>query len=293
LEGGIVVKNKLAALVVSVGIATLSMSSHVLAMDGDFDRSAEVDRYVEVLRSGTQNAVTAALNEIYWSGISDRRLGDALNDLLLKDFDNIVNPPPPPFGRPRFSWTVDEKYGVGLIEALASMGMPEYNATFDKIAQAGKEKGAINKRIKKEAQAAPKLIAFRAGLNKAMASRESHVEGGNPTSSMLINLLKSDNRLYRDFALDRIHREKLRDPRLLDFLDGQVIAYVNRAPVKKLEWQDTYMRRNIKLLGLLGNATHHRTMEMVLASKVDEGAKKHAKVAASLLSTPSATTDAQ
>jgi hypothetical protein len=127
------------------------------------------------------------------------------------------------------------------------------------------------------------MVAHRAGLNKVMASLDNHVEGGDPTTSMLINLLKSNDRIYTDFALDRIQREKLRDPRLLDFLESQVNDYVRRAPVAKLQWQEVVIRRHIKLLGQSGDIKYRATMAKVLTSSVDKGAKKQAEVAASLL----------
>ncbi len=271
-------------MVSSLAIIGTFIVSSANTMEGAFDRSAEIDKYVETLNTGTQGVVTLALRDIYWSGISDRRLADVLNEQLLRDFADISTPEHP-VGRPRFTWTVDEHYGVALIEALASMGIVDYNGTFEKIGKDPKQGGAGNKRVRNEARSAPKVVALRAGLNQVMATRENHVEGGNPTTSMLINLLKSDDRIYRDFALDRIYREKLRDPRLLNFLESQVVAYVNLSPVAKPGWQEVYLRRNIRLLGLSGDTKYLGTMESVVASNVDEGTKKYARVAANLLRT--------
>ncbi|MGC3979685.1 MAG: hypothetical protein QM808_00315 [Steroidobacteraceae bacterium] len=235
------------------------------------------------MKTGTQGAATAAAKEIYWSGISDARLGDALNERLLRDYAAVENPQRAAIKGPRFTWTVDETYAVALVEALASLGMPGYDVTFEKLGEAKDANGSINKRVRKAALNAPKILKLRTGLNGVMAGRENHIEGEEPLTSMLINLLNSDERLYRDFALDRIYREKLVDSRLLDVLNSQVLEYVQRGSKAKPDWKDEYLRRNIKWLGLSGQAKYLKTMEQVLASNVDAGAKKYAGVAAQQL----------
>jgi hypothetical protein len=168
---------------------------------------------------------------------------------------------------------------------LASLGLPDYNSAFEVIEQRGArgKNTTVNKRMRTAARNAPRIVTLHVGLNAVMASRENHVEGGDPAASLLINLIKSDNRIYREFALDRVYRQKRYDPRLLDALESQVLEYVNHSPVTKLEWQHVFLRRNIKLLGLSGQIKYRKIAETVLASNADAGAKKHAAVAANLL----------
>lgn len=170
-----------------------------------------------------------------------------------------------------------------MIRALASLGIVDYIATFENIDKAANADKRINKRIHKAARQASVICNFHSGLNSVMTSRESHIEGGDPMASMLINLIKSDDRLYRDFAMDRVHREKIRDSRIFDVLEAQVVDYLERSPVKELDWKDVFMRRNIQALGLSGDAKYKGTVQRVLASQVDAGAKKYAQVALSRL----------
>ena len=248
------------------------------AMEGTFDRSTEIDKYINIIQSGTKGDIISATQSICWSGLSDKRLAAAINQRLMDDFMEIRSQRIRGID-PRFDWTTDERYGVSLINALASMGLPEYISTFEKIDSTANKDRRINKRVHHAARFAPKILGSRTGMGELMLSRANHIEGGDPMTSMLINLLHSDKRSFRDFALDKIYRENMRDPRLMDALADQVNDYISRSPVSEIGWKEAFVRRNIAYLGLSGYHKYRDTLQGVLNSQADEEAKDYARIA--------------
>jgi hypothetical protein len=84
--------DKIHPVICYVAIAMFSGIPNAFAMEGSFDRSAEVDNYIETIDTAPQVIATATLHDIYWSGISDRRLGEFLKERLMSDYAEIATP---------------------------------------------------------------------------------------------------------------------------------------------------------------------------------------------------------
>lgn len=92
------------------------------AMDGVFDRSAEIDQYIAQLNgTATQAELITASRAIYISGISDERLAKAITERLLRDLPHLT------------SLGDGDQYGVWMVKALASTGDPSAKATIAKV----------------------------------------------------------------------------------------------------------------------------------------------------------------
>jgi len=101
-----------------VNVLVLLMSFNIAnAMDGVFDRSAEVDQYVAQLNStATQEELIPSVRAIHISGIGDERLAKALADRLLRDVPNL-----------------EKQYGAWMVRALASTGAPFAKDTLGRV----------------------------------------------------------------------------------------------------------------------------------------------------------------
>ena len=101
-----------------VNVLVLLMSFNIAnAMDGVFDRSAEVDQYVAQLNStATQEELIPSVRAIHISGIGDERLAKAIAGRLLRDLPNL-----------------EKQYGAWMVRALASTGAPFAKDTLGRV----------------------------------------------------------------------------------------------------------------------------------------------------------------
>jgi len=286
---------KIISVIVSVWLSMALAGSSACAMDGVFDRTAEVEKFMQVMKTGTEGDVVVAAKAIYASGISDRRLADAVNERMLADYAELA--PPRRRGLPgplrvvlnRTTRTVDENYGVWLVKALQSFGFDDYLATLDRVSAHPDRGGSKVPRMRTAAANAPKYLPRHRSINVVMASRKNHNEGDDPQASMVINLLLSDESSHREFpshvefALDRIHDDRMFDPRILSLLDRQLLEYIEKTAGTKADDKNMIIAKRIKVLGLAGDRQYRGTIEKLLASKANRAHKRHAEVALSQL----------
>jgi hypothetical protein len=107
-------------------LAMLSAGS-ASAMEGNFDRSEEVAKYVELFKNGPRGAVTDASKEIYLSGIGDLALATAMKDRMLADYQEIKQ-----------SDKIGNDYLAWVTKALASTGVAEHAASLRQVCDGAK-----------------------------------------------------------------------------------------------------------------------------------------------------------
>jgi hypothetical protein len=242
------------------------------AADEVFDRRQEVQSYLRVFQLGNPSEIVSAAKALIAAGISDAQLASVLGHLV----DDAARGARVEHGlMPR----MDVNYGSALVQALASLGIEESEAPLKRIAQAPDDGGSWIRKVRSHAEHAAARIPWYRARNNIMASKRNHHDGDNPRTSMLINLLESEDRSYRDYALDTITRERLRDPRLFAFLDRQVEVYLTNVAAAPVTKADPLIESSVKLLGFSGDRARKETLERVLASKLPASIKAEAKLA--------------
>lgn len=238
---------------------------NALALDGVFDRSAEVAKYMELATQGTRGALLPATKDIYVSGLSDRQLADVLLERILRDIKGIKQ-----------NNTADVQYARWLIQAVGSFGVEEHIEPLSKI-----KKSTKTFSIQKECDDAIEQLAWHRRKNEIMASRANYNEGDNPRVAMLMNLIKSDDFSYKNMAADRISWEKLLDPKLLDEISAQLLRYMNEPEDSRA--QGKALGLYVKILGYSGEAKYRDTLQQVAHSNASMLLKRRAKEASTKL----------
>jgi hypothetical protein len=247
----------------AAGFILLVLTGVAHALDGNFDRSAEVAKYLDIVQTGSRLNMTRAAKELYVSGIDDPRLAAALSERLLRDTPSLVK-----------NNRADGQYGAWMVKALASTGVEQYAATIEQV-QSRVKVGAVRMECKEELE----KIAWHKAKNRIMNSRENHVEGGNERASQLLNLIKADDFTFKQFAADRVSWEKQLDERILDEMAEQLIRYMNDTGRNASRAQGKALGLYAKLLGYSGLSKYRDPLDQVLASKASALLKKHAREA--------------
>jgi len=238
-------------------------SGAALAMDGEFDRSADVSKFMDIVQNGTRLNMTRAAKDIYVSGIADPALAAALSERLLRDYQSL--------GKTNRG---DTQYGAWMVKALASTGIEQYATTIEQV-----RKGAAAGAVKMECKEELEKLAWHKAKNQVMNSRANHVDGGNERVSQLLNLIKSDDFSFKQFAADRVSWEKLLDERVLDEMAAQLLRYMNEKGRDSSRAQSKALGLYAKLLGYSGLAKYREPLQQVLDSDASMLLKKHAKEA--------------
>ncbi|MBC7983373.1 MAG: hypothetical protein H7Y02_05905 [Candidatus Obscuribacterales bacterium] len=239
----------------------LTFSGLTYALDGSFDRSVEVEKYIEVYKTKTRGGVIEASKRIHVAGLADPQLAAAINERLLRDHVGES-----------VSGSIGTEYLEWMVKALASTGIAEYETT---IKQVAKSTGARCSICREEWE---KISWYRA-RNEIASSREHHRAGDDPRITQMLNLLLTPDFSYRFFAAERMNRERLLDPRLMEVVSQQVLEHMNDTPRGSNHDQGKAMGLYVKLLGYSGNVKYRDTLNRLLASKASSVIKKHAKEA--------------
>lgn len=222
----------------------------VEAMDGVFDRSAEVAQYMHIMKFGSRAVAVDAAKEIYVSGISDPQLAEAVSERLLSNFDD-----------PKKSKRVNAKDAGWIAKALASFGIDRYADTLQNVVR----NSGLSK-FNRYALEAVNLIPWHRAKNEIMASREYQNEGDNPRESQLLNLVMTDDPSMRLFAAECINREKRITPRLTEAMATQVRRRLELGEVRQSSPDDNVMAHFIKLIGYASDVKYQPLLESVASS---------------------------
>jgi hypothetical protein len=248
-------------LSVAIGFASLLAAGTSAALEGTFDRGAEVNAYIKLATEGTRGDLVLKSKDLYVSGISDPRLAAALSERLLKDYKTLSK-----------TNRADIQYGAWLVKGLASQGLEESAVTLKKV-----KLGAKSGQLKAECDDEIDRLAWHKRKNEIMSSRQFHVEGENPRIAQLHNLLVADDFSYKHMAADRISWEKIRSPRLYDAMADQLVKYMDSTGISSGRQQDKAMGMYAKLLGYSNDKKYRATLEQVMSSSAGYLLKSHAK----------------
>jgi hypothetical protein len=233
------------------------------AMDGVFDRSTEVAKYVEMFKSGPRGALVDASKEIYTSGINDPVLAAAVKDRLLADYKTI-----------KMGDSAGSAYLSWGTKALASFGIAEHASALGEIcahASSQKARGHCKDELER--------IDWHRGKNQIMASRKNYVDGENPRTARYINLIQADDFSYKYLGADRINWERLLEPRVMDAIAEQIELNLDKTTTSADRATTKTMGMFCKLLGYSGQMKHKETLQKVIDSDAGMLVTKHAKEA--------------
>ena len=198
------------------------------AMDGVFDRSAEIDQYIAQLNSKTtQDELVPTARAIHISGISDERLAKAIADRLLHDLPKL-----------------DTQFGAWMVRALASTGDP---IAKDALVQVRNQTRLS--RIKTECKEQIGEVDWFRRRNEVMASRRNYSEGDNMRVAQLLNLLQSDDLSFKQNATYRMNWDKTLDARLMTEIALQLQSFIDNGGVIHSEEELLVISDYAKMLG--------------------------------------------
>jgi hypothetical protein len=237
------------------------------AMDGVFDRSEEVAKYLDVFKTGSRGAVTEAAKEVFVSGIGDPTLATALKDRLLADYKGIQ--PTDKTGVQYLAWTT---------KALASFGIAEHAPALKQVCD-----GVRSTKVRGYCRDELARIEWHRIKNEIMASRKNYNQGDNPRMARYINLIQAEDFSHKYQGADRINWERLLEPRVMDAIAQQVELNLDKAGARADRPTTKTMGLFVKLLGYSGQTKYKETLQKVLDSKAGTLVKKHAKEALSRL----------
>jgi hypothetical protein len=225
------------------------------AMDGEFDRSAEIDQYVAQLNSNvTHKQLIPVARAIHISGIGDERLASAISDRLLRDIGNL-----------------DSQYGPWMIRALASTGDPIAKETISKITWTKQLPP-----VKAECTEQLAAIQWHRHRNEVMASRRNYNEGDDMRVAQLLNLLQSDDISLRGNAAYRMNWDKILDPRLMTEIAAQLTDFVDKGARINNEDESSAMANYAKILGYSNDRQYVALLRRVVANSGDMWVRKAA-----------------
>lgn len=225
------------------------------AMDGVFDRSAEIDQYIAQLSgNATQEELVPTVRAIHISGIGDERLAKAISDRLLRDASHL-----------------DTQYGAWMVRALASTGDP---IAKDTLTQVGKTTQVS--RIKTECQEQIADVDWQRHKNEVMASRRNYNEGDNMRVAQLLNLLQSDDFSLKDNATYRMNWDKTLDARLMAEIAIQLAAFVDKGAATRNKDELGVMANYAKMLGYSHDPQYAELLNRVINSSAHESIRKAA-----------------
>lgn len=220
------------------------------AMEGVFDRSAEIDQYVAQLNgTATQAELITTSRAIYISGISDERLAKAITDRLLRDLPSLK------------SIGDGDQYGAWMVKALASTGDPSAKATITKV-----QNSTSVYRIKAECKEQVNEVDWQRRKNEVMASRRNYNEGDNMRVAQLLNLLQSDDFSHKQDAAYRMSWDRTLDPRLMAEMATQAQTYVDKGMSSGNKAELVVMSHYAKMLGYSNNPEYKPLLRKLLGA---------------------------
>lgn len=244
--------------------ALVGFGNSAFAMDGVFDRTAEVDKYIETIKTGTRNTLTDTARDIRNADIGDARLAAALHDKLRSEVPTLD----PKNG-------VDGKYRKAMVNAIASTGVAEYGKDLSEMC-AGL-KSMHSQTFCDEAKA---KMEWYHKKNETMASRQYYKEGDDPKVARIMNLIMSDDFSMKLEGASKMNWGKILDPRLMDAIEPQVLQFMDSTTHKDASSaQINAMAGFVKLLGFSGNPKYRDTLVKVQKSKAGQLIQKRAKEA--------------
>lgn len=246
-----------------LAILAVFLFGQAQAMDGVFDRSAEVAHYIEQINNTpSQLAMIGILKPIYVSGISDEQLAHVLGERLLKDLPAIDDS------------RTSSQYGAWLVKVLGSTGTEYSRQVINEVSQKTKVHRVLSACNDKLQQ-----IDWERRKDEIMASRKNFTEGGNMRVAQLLNLLQDPDFSYKENAAWRMSWEKELDPGLMEEIARQLQTFVDKKGVTSDPAEISAMGNFAKMLGYSGDAKYRPLLAALYKSDANSAIKSQAKKA--------------
>ncbi len=235
----------------------------VQAMDGVFDRSAEVSRYIEQInQTQSQAEMIDVVKPIYISGIGDEKLAEALGERLLKDLPAVD------------SSRESSQYAAWMVKALSSTGTEYARRVIGEV----RNKTRVSRVVKACDDTLPK-IDWERRKGEIMSSRKNYNEGDKMEVVQLLNLLQDSDFTYKQNAAYRMSWDKVLDPRLMVEIAKQLQIFVDKNGMSDDKAEIVAMSHYAKMLGYSGNAEYRPLLVSLYNSKADLIVKRQASAA--------------
>lgn len=227
----------------------------------------EIHSYIEALDSAAGSDLTHLANKISGSGLSDKRLFDSVQRLLLgkhqlhsnrktsKKIRKIIIP-----------------QELALLRTLASSGNKDYMPTVSEMMGNSKKYS-----VRKRAEHILNKFDFYHDRNLLMQNMATHQPSQSLHSTRLLNLLNSGNLIMSRYAAEEIARQGQAEPVVQDWLANRLQERIHLVE-DKLE-VDTLAWYGKVLAGV--NAPKYREMLSKFANdkSVDSKIRRHLKTA--------------
>ena len=229
----------------AVVFAGLLAFGYAQAMEGEFDRSSEINQYITQLNSNaTQEELIPTVRAIHISGIGDEQLAKAISDRLLRELPNL-----------------ETQFGAWTVRALAATGEPLAKDTLEQV-----RKTTRVVRVRDECLEQIPQIDWYKQRNLVMASRRNYQEGDNMRVAQLLNLLQSDDYTFKKNGAYRMNWDKILDARLMTEIAAQLQAFVDRGAATKSADELLAMIDYTKLLGYSRDQQYRELLKRLSSS---------------------------
>ena len=247
-------------------VAIISFFQMISANDvqAQTDRSTEVAMYMNMLKSNNVAQRTEAAKKISGSGLTDPKLFNTINVMLLERYQSDPNK----------GIHIDEM--AWLCKALASSGMSEYETTLQKVADT-----TSSQKLRKYAIQSLERIDEYAEKNKIMAGTQYAAPGQAPEVTRYITMLKSDMPSLKKEAAKKIYRSNLTNPRLFQVVNEEILKSLQSSESDQYD-VDT-MAWLCKALASSGMSEYKTTLQKVIDTTLDKKLRKYAKQALDML----------
>jgi len=180
-----------------------------------------IDSYLQVLDTGGDKAKQNMMQELQWSGLSDVRLFDDIEQRFLSKYNNG-----------KFDKADIETMNYEM-RALGYSGNTKYLTTLEEI-KSNRDARSLHRHAKKALRDMENFKVW----NKLIAESELPVEGKNAEISTYLKMLNTDNTFVQRLAARVMFHDRLRDEDLLALAANKLEGLYKLGNLNKEE-QDT------------------------------------------------------
>jgi hypothetical protein len=175
-----------------------------------------LDEYIEIFTSGNSQQQTQAAKELAWAGLSDPRLFDPIEQLVLDKYLVVEN-----------KYAIDD--AAWLAKALSYSGQEKYRATLEKVAS-----DSPQKKLRKHAQASIPRLEQYALWNPVISDTSNWDASKSGEINRYANMLRSDDLELKRIGAKRVHNTHAYDTYLLDILNTEILESYRESSSDKL-----------------------------------------------------------
>jgi hypothetical protein len=202
--------------------------------------------YIEAFSVGSEQAQLDALNILQWSGLSDPRIFDLVEQNLLSSYPSASSGDAVNLA----SW---------YAKTLGTSGLDKYRTTLRGVIDS-----PAHKKLKKNAQIGLDNLEKYAVWNPIISNPDTFKANESHEVNAYANMLRSDDWQLKTIAGKRITYERLIDPYLLDLLDEVIMAnyqedYSDKARIMGMAWM-------IRALASAGHPEYRELLDEVAAN---------------------------